>query len=154
MFYTNEEVIGKRASLKQDYWTEKGVYLRGHTMKIKKLEGYLTTLEDDNGELFVPLGCLDVLEEQKPITEEEVEAAWKTTEREYWEHLARKQGQLQETKSCHGTQACPGFQESVLAVTHGSLRGHCRHRSPLDECRRSDYQKDMEAWRKCQKSST
>lgn len=154
MFYSNENAVGLKVALTEDHWTEKGIYTRGHVMRIKRVERNFVVLEDDNGELTLPVNGFHLLEEQKPITEEEVEAAWKTAEREYWEHLARKQGQLQEIRSCHGTQQCPGFQEDILALTHGTRRGHCRHKSPLEECRRSDYQEDMEAWRKCLKSNS
>jgi hypothetical protein len=129
MFYSNENAVGKRVVLEHDHWTEKGVYTRGHIMRIKRLEGPFFALEDDNGELILPVNGFHLLEaDEQPFPG---------------------------SKGCHGTQSCPGFQEDILAMTHGHRRGRCRHAGPLfGGCRRSDYQKDMEAWRECLKSST
>lgn len=129
MFYSNENAVGLEVVLEHENWTEKGVYTRGHVMRIKKiLDGCLFVLEDDNGELVLPVNGFRLV----------------------------RQGdeEFQGSKGCHGTQRCPGFQEDAYRAMSGS-RGRCVHGGSLfGGCRRSDYQKDMEAWRKCLKSST
>jgi hypothetical protein len=132
MFYSNENAVGKKVVLEHEHWTEKGVYTCGHIMRIKRIEGLFFVLEDDNGELALPVNGFHLLEEEEP--DDEV---------------------FQGDRGCHGTQRCPGFQEDFLAVARGIRRGRCAHAGPLfGGCRRSDYQKDMEAWRECLKSST
>ena len=133
MFVSNEKMIGMKVTLTEGVWTEKGYYTRGHIMKIKDLGKWgVFVLEDDNGELALPVNGFHLLEEEEP--DDEV---------------------FQGDRGCHGTQRCPGFQEDFLAVARGIRRGRCAHAGPLfGGCRRSDYQKDMEAWRECLKSST
>jgi hypothetical protein len=134
MFYSNENAVGLKVVLAEDHWTEKGIYTRGHVMHIKRVERNFVVLEDDNGELTLPVNGFHLLEGEDP---EEPDEAFRGS------------------RGCHGTQACPGFQEDILALTHGTRRGRCRHAGKLfGGCLRSDYQEDMEAWRKCRKSNT
>lgn len=148
MFYSNENAVGKKVVLEHEHWTEKGVYTQGHVMRIKSIKRMLFVLEDDNGELVLPVSGFHLLEEPTPATPALTRAVMNEVERDCVEEYLKEQGlrMYSAIKICHGTQQCPGFREDALQAVNG-IRGHCRFGGALTGCSRSDYQEDMGIWR-------
>jgi hypothetical protein len=109
---------------------------------ISRVQGVLIRARDHHENLYMRSADIDILgvllQEALAITFEQVKPASASP----YEGVARP---------CHGTQACPGFQERADRARNG-LRQWCSHLSgPLSEqpeCNRLDYCKNLAEWRR------